>query len=651
MKDNSELKVILEDIFINEDVLLEVNLSSAWKSLISFISKNKTDLNADLNAEKMEITAGQKKIQKGNDVDSIINNQNKVFPKTIEIDPLIVKQIKIKYNNSEPKPNKLQLIVMIASALYMAIKKNKDIIVSTESTESSEKSVGIRETTKKITFSIIALITSICSIFYSVTGEKISAMEVAKMLQDSTIKTFADMFSADLVPSNINDILVNVTDKSDKRIEQINTEKENLPSARNPLLSKSSYDSSISNLESQLAAATDVAAKEKIQKDIDDFQKLSKENKKILDRLYYSLDQEQNKLEKTKLVAKNLTEALGTDDKAFTQTLRKEVISDIKVKALEKITSNFAENEKNIAELKTTKRYDLDSGKATLNNEKERARVLKNLEDSNYKMALFHKILNKLDPEKPDTFSSLMTENELNKCAVVIAHSSSKEKNLQTGIGCTNLINDKGEWIDFENIEDFIRINKGQLNKSYNQVLDFYYPTGFQSWLEKAKNEKIDYTTDDNKEKMKSGISAIVDNLQGKTIEEAQKDLNFWKIMYQFAKSDTDVRAAVSVKKQLDDYKRWISDSAFRQDKIKQYITSNIGQKKVKKSEIPSVTKQINLALSGTFKFTNVESDPNSAQKGEVEQALTTLELIGESSSRKWDSLLSVIEENYFKRS
>ena len=647
MKDNSELKVILEDIFINEDVLLEVNLSSAWKSLTSFISKNKTNLNADLNAEKMEIKADQKEIQKGNDVNSIIKNQNKVFPKTIKINPLIVQQIKTKYNNSKPKPNKLQLIVMIASALFMAIKKNEDIIVTTES---SEKSVGIRGTTKKITFSIIALITGICSIYYSVTGEKISAMEVAKMLQDSTVKTFTDMFDADLVPSNINDILVDVTDKSSERIKQIDTEKENLPSARTALLKQTSYDSSISNLKTQLASATDDAQKQKIQKDIDDFQKLSKENKKILDKLYYSLDQEQNKLEKTKLVAKNLTEALGTDDKAFTQTLRKEVISDIKVKALEKITSNFVENEKNIAELKTPKRYDLASGKATLNNEKERARVLKNLEYYNYKMALFNYILNKLDPEKPETFSTLMTESELNKCAVVIAYSSSKEKNLQSGIGCTNLINDKGEWIDFQNIGDFINVNKKQLSESYNKVLNFYYPTGFQSWLKDAKNDKIDYTTDDNKKKMKSGISTIVDNLQGKTIEEAQQDLNFWKIMYQLAKSDTDVRAAVSVKKQLDNYKQWVSNTAFRQDQIKEYIKNNMG-KKVKKSEIPSVTKQINLALSGTFKFTNVESDPNSVQQNEVEQALTVLDLITESSSRKWDSLLSVIEENYFKRS
>jgi hypothetical protein len=655
MKDNKQLEIILENILISDPYFYDENIvtdfikNKVFDKIKSYIDKNKdeiTKLNTELKSEKSLGTSkkGQEAINK-----AIDKNWNSLTGDSLQISQSKISTLKGKsfaevminiYDNLIKSQQRKNLKFDPKSPEFSSFDLN-EINGKYVYDEKVSNVFGAIGTKAKVAISAFL----ISLVVWTVLGNPVGATEKFLPKVSETISGLVSSVKGNDISAQQEKLLVDSGEEA--KVEAGKLEKE-LPS----LKGVPEEDTKIKVLKSGKTGLTpdqekvideEISKHEAIKDNLQKETKLKIKSYKTRGKIYDSI----------KKISK-------LDKKEVAKVIEKDMAQKIFNVVSEKINKGFEENEKNILELETGKRAsNLKDPLRDIKADPAKAKqVIKKLQKSNKIMAEYSKAIENFDSDDSDTYIGLgLTHRQLQLCAVINSFDKFEldgETVEMFPIDCTNLVDSNGNLLKLDSLEKSIEVNP-QLEAMFLKKINDFEAIGLinlSKTLKKAFSGKelTDAEYKSVKEQINKEITAKSDMLSKKySPEEIDNLLDFWNTVYAVASDSIDSFKNQPSKTKDKKYEDKLSDSEFRLKEIHNYFASSTDLWKSYNS---------NKNDEELAKFFNLGKGVNSSQNkilpNEIPRAKTKYlnkgqVQIAENSVRKWDSLLSVIEENYFK--
>ena len=654
MKDNKQLEIILENILISDPYFYDENIvtdfikNKVFDKIRSYMDKNRdeiTKLNTQLKSEKSLGTSkkGQEAINQ-----AIDKNWNSLTGDSLEINQTKISALKGKsfaeiminiYDNLIKSQTRKSLKFDSKSTDFSSFDLNEinGKYVYGEKVSNVFGTMGVKAKVAISAF-LIALV------IWTVLGNPVGATESFLPKVSETISGLVASVKGKDASAQQGKLLVDSGEEA--KVEAGKLEKE-LPSIKGV----PEEDTKMSALAKGKVGLTPDQERV-IDEEISKHQSIKDDLQKETRLKIKSFETQQKMYNSIKKISES-------DKKEVAKLIKKDMANKIFKVVSEKINKGFEENEKIILELeKGTRATDLKDPLAAIKADPEKAkRVVKKLKNSNRIMAEYNEKLQTFNPDESNTYIGLgLTHRQLQLCAVVNAFDKF-EQDGQTvemfPIDCTNLVDSNGRLVSFGSLEGSIRVNP-KLEAMFIQKINDFEAVGLinlSKILQKAfKGEKL---TDAEYKKLKEEIN---EEVKAKSVELSKKYsseqidnlLSFWDTVYAIASDSVDSIKNQPSKAKDNKYEDNLSNSDFRLKEVHNYFAGSPDLWKLYNSN-----EKTDAQLATTFNLANgvnknkIEADDVSRaktrhlKKGQVQ--------VAENSVRKWDSLLSVIEENYLK--
>jgi len=659
MKDNKQLEIILESIlisdpyFYDENILTDFMKNKVFDKIKSYMDRNKDEivkLNRELKSEKNlgNSEKGQKAINA-----AINKNWNSLTGDSLEFNFN-------KFTTAKTK-SFADLMINIYSNLIKRMQK-ESLELDSKALEPQLSSFNFNEINGKYVYdekvtnvignfgvkikvAISAFLISL--VIWTVLGNSVGATE--KFLPEVK-QTFSDLVGSvtgKTTSAQMDQLLVD--GGSDAKAQYLKLKGE-LPT----VTGVPETDLKIDTLKKGKTGLTPDQEKV-IDEEIDKYEAIKDNLQKETKLKIKSLETEEQIYDSIKKISK-------TNKKEAAKALEKAIAKKIHDTVSEKIKSAYTANEVVITDLEPLKRAtSLDDVRARLKaNPEEAKRVIRKLKIANEKMAEYNEKITKFDENDSTTYIALgFTHRQLQLCAVVNAFEKFEQedgKEIEAfSIDCTNLVDSNGKLVPFDSLEKSIGPSPELENMFRKKIADFEAIglIDLSNKLQEAFDGKK--LTDEEYEKIKEKIDKEVKNKSSKLSQkysDSQRNriLRFWDTVYAVASGPINSIKNQPSKAKDNKYEDKLSDSEFRLKEIHNYFASGTDLWKSyndKDKTDEQLATYFNLAKG-------VNSSQNKILPNEISRAKTKYlnkgqVQIAENSVRKWDSLLSVIEENYFK--
>lgn len=685
MKDNKELKVILEHIIdknnIYDQIIYENFVTNSLSYLKKIMSPNKTDINT-INKNQKNNLEIENNLLIGKPIselhEKIENDLQKFGFKSDKIN------LKIKLTNLQKMINYIQksenikkmdnqqkylFIVSLLTKSFM--KELKSIIQDEYNVPNNDTYIieGIGRTKSNVLSVInklsmtarlgILIITAASSIFAFSFGSEISAdiSNIPQKVKDGV----GAMFGTASVPEDVTDLVdAKITDIGSK-IENKEAELEKIPGVPEASVKGTSFSSQLTKLQNDLKDSTlDAVKKAKIEADIEILQKEIEKNDKIIENLQKTTKTEISKLKNKQKTISSIKEILTKDTSAFAETELQKAKDAIKTDFLTFLKKQFDSNKTFLDELNSDRYYDFDSGKTGLNNEKNRKLKINELEKNNEIIGAYGQKIKSIADGTDSEFNKIMTPKEVRACYVMMKiYEDNKDY-----INCLDVVDDSGNYRNSDTVIKSIKFNP-KVMEGYNEFLIKVKRGGIVNIINDLKKQTAGLT--DNEKKMYlNRLDTVANNFANMDEEKLQANLDFFTITYLIAEKDVKaVDSMMAQSKEMNDAKNYFTDNFYSlkvtiNDKGGFEVSRKFGVGMFKKAnpktslsdkEIGDVLKAVVNEKGSAFGQKYAEANKKEGTLGFGGKEYKPTITLVESSSRKWDSLLSVIEENYFKRS
>ena len=659
MKDNKQLEIILENILISDPYFYDENIvtdfikNKVFDKIKSYIDKNKdeiTKLNTELKLEKSlgASKKGQEAINR-----AIYKNWNSLTGDSLQVNQTKISALKGKsfaeiminiYDNLIKSQQRKNLKFDPKSPEFSSFDLN-EINGKYVYDEKVSNVFGAIGTKAKVAISAFL----ISLVIWTVLGNPVGATEKFLPKVSETISGLVSSVKGNDISAQQEKLLVDSAEEV--KVKASESEKE-LPS----LKGVPEEDTKMAALEKGKTGLTpdqekvineEIAKHQSIKDDLQKETKLKIKSYKTQQKIYDSI----------KKISK-------LDKKEVAKVIEKDMAHKIFKVVSEKINSGFEENEKNILELERgTRASNLKDPLAAIKADPAKAKeVTRKLQKSNKIMAEYNEKLKNFDPDDSDTYIGLgLSHRQLQLCAVINAFDKF-EQNGETvemfPIDCTNLVDSNGNLVKFDSLEKSIGVNP-QLEAMFLKKINDFEAVGLINLSNKLKKafsgkELTDAEYKNVKEQINKEITAKSDMLSKKySPEQIDNLLSFWDTAYAVASDSVDSFKNQPSKTKDKKYEDKLSDSEFRLKEIHNYFVGS--EKNTDLWKIYNDENKTNEQLATYFNLAKgVNSSQNKILPNEISRAKTKYlnkgrVQIAENSVRKWDSLLSVIEENYFK--